>query len=155
MKIFSDSKKSGTVNIPNAISSVIGQDMTIVGDLSFQSKIQIDGRLQGNLNGTCLVLSESGRILGDVTTDSLICYGQIDGNLQVGKLFLKKTGVINGRVETSDLSVESGGRLNGEIRPRNKDLDVDVSRDAHESAAALWQEPPALTHLDKPGESGS
>lgn len=116
MKIFSDSKQSRNASIPNAISSVIGQDMTIIGDLSFKSKIQIDGRLQGNLSGTCLVLSESGRIIGDVATDSLICYGQIDGDLKVGKLFLKKTGVINGRVETSDLSVESGGRLNGEVR---------------------------------------
>lgn len=119
MKIFSDSKIPGTANIPNAISSIIGQDMNIVGDLTFKSKIQIDGHLQGNLSGTCLVLSESGRIVGDVATDSLICYGQIDGNITVGKLFLKKTGVINGRVETSDLSVESGGRLNGEIRPSN------------------------------------
>lgn len=147
MKIFSDRKDSGSVNIPNAISSVIGQDMTIVGDLSFKSKIQIDGRLQGNLSGTCLVLSQSGRILGDVTTDSLICYGQIDGNLQVGKLFLKKTGVINGRVETSDLSVESGGRLNGEIRPRNNDLEANVSRSAQESGSALGQEPPSLVPL--------
>jgi len=149
MKIFSDSKRSGT-SLPNAITSIIGQDMSIVGNLSFQSKIQIDGRLQGNLNGTSLVLSESGRILGDVTTDSLICYGQIDGNLQVGKLFLKKTGVINGRVETSDLSVESGGRLNGEIRPHNKEMETEIARNAQEPPATLEQEPPALSSPGKP-----
>lgn len=124
MKIFSDGKGSGPNSIPAAISSVIGQDMTIVGDLTFKSKIQLDGRVQGNLKGTCLVLSQSGRIVGDIVTDSLICYGQIDGNITVGKLFLKKTGVINGRVETSDLSVESGGRLNGEIRPQGEPPDI-------------------------------
>lgn len=142
MKIFSDSKIPGSVNIPNAISSIIGQDMTIVGDLSFKSKIQVDGRLHGNLSGTCLVLSESGRVVGDIITDSLICYGQIDGNVTVSKLFLKKTGVINGRVETSDLSVESGGRLNGEIRPHNPELvnspETPVSSDPRN------QEPPGL-----------
>lgn len=150
MKIFSASKIPGSTNIPNAISSIIGQDMNIVGDLSFKSKIQIDGRLQGNLSGTCLVLSESGRIVGDVATDSLICYGQIDGNLTVGKLFLKKTGVINGRVETSDLSVESGGCLNGEIRPRNLG-----SEDSLAAPAAAGQEPPTLTGRDNPGRSNS
>ncbi len=134
MKIFSDSKLPGSAGIPNAISSIVGQDMTIVGNLTFKSKIQVDGRLQGNLSGTCLVLSESGRIVGDIVTDSLICYGQIDGNITVGKLFLKKTGVINGRVETSDLSVESGGCLNGEIRPRG-------------------QEPPELASMDNLGRS--
>lgn len=141
MKIFSD-KTPGTASIPNAISSIIGQDMTIIGDLTFKSKIQVDGRLQGNLSGTCLVLSESGRIVGDVVTDSLICYGQIDGNLTVGKLFLKKTGVINGRVETSDLSVESGGRLNGEIRPGG--LGSEAPLDNPASATASGQEPPNL-----------
>ncbi|NTV13176.1 MAG: polymer-forming cytoskeletal protein [Desulfobulbaceae bacterium] len=116
MKIFSDKNSPGTPTLPNAIRSIIGQDMTIVGDLSFKSKIQIDGRIQGNLTGTSLVVSETGRIVGNVLTESLVCYGQIDGDLTVGKLFLKKTGVINGRVETSDLSVESGGSLNGEIK---------------------------------------
>lgn len=153
MKIFSDSKIPGSASIPNAISSIIGQDMTIVGDLSFKSKIQVDGRLQGNLSGTCLVLSESGRIVGDVATDSLICYGQIDGNLTVGKLFLKKTGVINGRVETSDLSVESGGRLNGEIRPRN--LGPEDPPQPTTSSATSAQEPPSLKTHEKPGRSES
>lgn len=147
MKIFSDSKLPGAANIPAAISSVIGQDMTIVGDLAFKSKIQIDGRLQGNLNGTCLVLSESGRIVGDIVTDSLICYGQIDGNLTVGKLFLKKTGVINGRVETSDLSVESGGRLNGEIRSQGATTGNKGEKAA--PASASEQEPPALAPLNQ------
>lgn len=151
MKIFSDSKIPGSVNIPNAISSLIGQDMTIVGDLSFKSKIQVDGKLQGNLSGACLVLSESGRIVGDIVTDSLICYGQIDGNVTVSKLFLKKTGVINGRVETSDLSVESGGRLNGEIRPH--DLGLENPPGIQISPAASNQEPPKLPPQEEPGRS--
>lgn len=116
MKIFSGKNGPATLNLPHAISSIIGHDMTVVGDLAFESKIQIDGRIQGNLTGTSLVVSESGRITGNIRTDSLVCYGQIDGDLMVGQLFLKKTGVINGRVETSNLSVESGGSLNGEIK---------------------------------------
>ena len=116
MKFFSGNNSTGTPSLPNAIRSIIGQDMTMVGDLSFKSKIQIDGQIQGNLTGTSLVVSETGRIIGNVITESLVCYGQINGDLTVGKLFLKKTGVINGRVETSDLSVESGGSLNGEIK---------------------------------------
>lgn len=126
MKIFSGKSAPGTPSLPNAIRSIIGQDMTIVGDLSFKSKIQIDGKIKGNLTGTSLVVSETGRIIGNVLTESLVCYGQVDGDLTVGKLFLKKTGIINGRVETSDLSVESGGRLNGEIKSlvQGKDLKV-------------------------------
>lgn len=143
MKIFSSSKGNGTGNLPNAISSIIGQDMSIVGDLSFKSKIQIDGRLQGNLSGTSLVVSETGRIVGDVISESLTCYGQIDGNVKIGKLFLKKTGLINGRVETSDLSVESGGRLNGEIKSLAQGKDFKVLQGA-KSDPDSSQAPPAI-----------
>jgi len=152
MKIFSTSKIPGHTNTANAITSVIGKDMTIVGDLSFKSKIQIDGHLHGNLCGTCLILSESGRIIGDIETDCLICYGQIDGNLKVGKLFLKKTGVINGRVETSDLSVESGGSLNGEISAqRQGDGGSESALTMTAANASGWTIPTLATH-DQPDQ---
>ncbi len=125
MKIFSDSKASAN-NASTAISSIIGQDMAIVGDISFKSKIQLDGNLQGNISGTFLVLSESGRITGDVLAETMVCYGKVDGNVKADKLFLKKTGVINGRVETSDLSVESGGILNGEIKSQTQPRELQV-----------------------------
>lgn len=119
MKIFSDNKASDNTP-PTAISSIIGQDMAIVGDITFKSKIQLDGNLQGNISGTFLVLSESGRITGDVVAETMVCYGKIEGNVKADKLFLKKTGVIDGRLETSDLSVESGGVLNGEIKSQTQ-----------------------------------
>lgn len=148
MKIFSEKSSSGAPALPSAISSIIGQDMTVVGDLTFKSKIQIDGRIQGNLTGTSLVVSQTGSIIGNILTESLVCYGQIDGDLTVGKLFLKKTGVINGRVETSDLSVESGGRLNGEIKSLAQGKDFKVLPVANPSELST-QEQSAETSKEK------
>lgn len=108
------------------ISSIIGQDMTINGNLSFNSKIQVDGKVEGNLSGECLVLSASGNIVGDIEANTIICHGQIDGNVKVGELFLKKSGVVNGRIETSNLSVEAGGILNGEIKSQNQNKELKV-----------------------------
>lgn len=125
MSIFNDKKESSIPSQTTPISSIIGQDMTITGDLAFTSKIQLDGKIEGNLSGDCLVLSATGKVIGDVEANTIICYGQINGNIKVGELFLKKSGVINGRVETSDLSVESGGALNGEIKAQTQtDLKV-------------------------------
>ncbi|MBU0481937.1 MAG: polymer-forming cytoskeletal protein [Proteobacteria bacterium] len=104
------------MNNSDAITSIIGTDMTIIGDLTFNSKVRIDGNVEGNITGEYLILSESGNITGDIDADTVVCHGQIDGNLRVNKVYLKKDGVINGRLETSDLSVESGGVLNGEIK---------------------------------------
>jgi cytoskeletal protein CcmA (bactofilin family) len=119
MSIFNDKKESLMPSTTTPISSIIGQDMTITGNLVFDSKIQVDGTIDGNLSGDCLVLSANGTINGDIEANTIVCHGKITGNVKVGELFLKKSGVINGRVETSDLSVESGGALNGEIKSRN------------------------------------
>jgi len=152
MKIFSDNSKAGSTNNnpPNAISSIIGQDMAIVGDITFQSKIQLDGKLQGNISGTFLVLSESGKIVGDVVAETLVCYGKVDGNVKADKLFLKKSGVINGCVETSDLSVESGGILNGEIKSQTQSRDrkvADVAKTKPEPVSTMGN--PALSEPQK------
>jgi cytoskeletal protein CcmA (bactofilin family) len=85
------------------------------------------------------VLSATGKIEGDIEAKFITCYGQIDGNIKVGALVLKKSGVINGRVETSDLSVESGGALNGEIKSKQHAAGLKV---VHGSAADV--SPPEL-----------
>ncbi|MEN8142251.1 MAG: polymer-forming cytoskeletal protein [Thermodesulfobacteriota bacterium] len=142
MSIFNEKKESLMPSEATPINSIIGQDMTINGDLSFSSKIQVDGKIEGNLSGDCLVLSGSGKIIGDIEASTVICHGQIDGNIKVGELFLKKSGVVNGRIETSNLSVESGGTLNGEIKSQtqNKDLKV-LEGSAGKQQPQLKEEP--------------
>lgn len=149
MKIFSSESKAENNNSSTAISSVIGQDMSIIGDLSFKSKIQLDGNLQGNLNGTFLVLSESGKIVGDVVAETMVCYGRVEGNVKAGKLFLKKTGLINGRVETSDLSVESGGILNGEIKSQEAHQQKTIASTTKPRAAETMDTPPPFSAPQK------
>ncbi len=115
MSLFNKNKENILAS-SDAISSIIGADMTVIGDLTFDSKVRIDGNIEGNITGEYLILSESGNITGDIDASTVVCHGQITGNLRVDKVYLKKDGVINGRLETSDLSVESGGVLNGEIK---------------------------------------
>lgn len=126
MSIFNDKKEMAPTSQSSPISSIIGQDMVLTGDLEFKSKIQVDGTINGNLKGNTLVLSAAGRIIGDIEAESISCYGKIDGNIKAGSLFLKKSGVVNGRIETSDLSVESGGILNGEIKSSQHTADLKV-----------------------------
>jgi len=118
-------KKNTNGTISNdAISSIIGSEMTIIGDVSFEGKVRIDGNVEGNVMGDYLILSNSGNINGDIEAKVLVCHGQVDGNVKAQQLFLKKDGTINGRLETKDLSVESGGILNGEIKAQEKDLQL-------------------------------
>jgi cytoskeletal protein CcmA (bactofilin family) len=135
-------RKNGAISAADAISSVIGKEMTIIGDVSFEGKVRIDGNVEGNVMGDYLVLSNSGNINGDIEAKVLVCHGRVDGNVKVEQLFLKKDGTINGRLETRDLSVESGGLLNGEIKAHDKDLKLlenDRQDSSSPSSAKEWE----------------
>ena len=47
-----------------AAASVIGPDLTIVGNLVSRGEVQIDGGVQGNIHGTNIVIGERARIPG-------------------------------------------------------------------------------------------
>ncbi len=102
--------------------SIIGKEMTMVGDVCFKGKLRLDGKIKGNIMGDYLIVGESGNVNGDVEVAHLTCQGRVEGNVNVKKLHVIKGGTINGKVETTDLSVESGAVLNGEIKSRTKDL---------------------------------
>lgn len=99
-----------------AISSIIDKSVIIKGELSFKGKARIDGEVQGNISGEHLVLSESGKITGDITVTSFNCYGSIEGNIIANMLTARKNCSINGKLEASSLTVEPGAALIGEIK---------------------------------------
>ncbi len=107
---------------PETITSVIGADMQLAGDISFKGKLRLDGKAEGNIRGEYLILGESGIISGDVVVSTFVCSGRVEGTVNVQKLYVVKSGFIEGKVETMDLAVESGAVLNGEIKSRSQEL---------------------------------
>lgn len=104
------------------ILSVMGRDMSLVGDISFKGQLRLDGKVEGNIAGEYLILGPTGRVVGDIDTAHLVCHGHVQGKVEAKKLRVMKGGIINGRVETTDLLVESGAQLNGEVKSRTQDL---------------------------------
>ncbi|MGA1874209.1 MAG: bactofilin family protein [bacterium] len=106
----------------DAISSIIGEEMIISGDVSFRGKVRVDGKVEGDIKGEYLILSEAGGVTGDIESGVFICHGKVDGNVSANKLFVKRTAVIHGRVDTTELSIEGGASLQGEVVARCQDL---------------------------------
>ncbi len=105
-----------------AISSIIDKNMTIKGEISFKGKARIDGTINGNIEGEHLILSESGRINGDIVVSSFNCYGHIEGNIQANMITARKSCSITGKLEAGSLTVEPGAAMKGEIQVAVHDL---------------------------------
>ena len=105
-----------------AIASIIDIKMVIKGELLFEGKARIDGTVEGNIKGEHLILSEGGKIIGDVQLSTFVCHGTLEGNTKSSMLTARKTCRIHGRIESNSLNVEPGARLDGEIKVATQDL---------------------------------
>ncbi|PID74505.1 MAG: cell shape determination protein CcmA [Deltaproteobacteria bacterium] len=102
------------------ISSIIDGGMTVSGEIRFKGKVRIDGTVTGDIEGEHLILSETGKIKGDVSVVSFNCQGELDGNATAGMLTARKGCSIKGKIETESLTVEPGALLEGEIKVAKK-----------------------------------
>jgi cytoskeletal protein CcmA (bactofilin family) len=99
----------------DVISSILAKDMRVTGELSFKGKARIDGIVDGNVKGEHLVLSESGKVHGDLDLVSLICHGTVEGNIKAQQVTTHRTAFVHGSLVATSLTVEPGARLKGEI----------------------------------------
>lgn len=110
------SKNAAYADDPHTkVGTLIGKDTTFDGDLSSPEAIKIDGIINGNC--TCeskLILSQDGRVKGNISAQSVIISGQVDGDIVArGKLELLSTGKISGNITAASLVIDEGACFDG------------------------------------------
>jgi len=113
--MFAKRNKSPSIETTK-LSSLIAEDVEIIGDLSFTSGLRIDGRVIGNVSAhaatgegrALLVVSDKGRIEGTVRCGDAIVNGCVVGGLDVEHF----------------LELQSNARVSGTIRYRHLRMDV-------------------------------
>lgn len=116
------------------ISSIIDANMVIKGELLFEGKARIDGSIEGNIQGEHLILSESGKVTGDIQVASLVCHGTLEGNVQANLVAAHTSCRIQGCIKSKTLSVEPGAEINGELKITSKELRLLDSSDVPKTA---------------------
>ena len=119
-----------------AIASIIDKTMTITGQISFRGKTRIDGAIIGDVNGEHLVLSETGKVTGDIVASSFNCFGTLEGNVKAGLITARKNCSIHGRLEAGSLTVEPGASIDGEIKAATKELSETIGKKPTPAAKA-------------------
>jgi cytoskeletal protein CcmA (bactofilin family) len=102
------------------ISTVVGQQATISGDVVFSGGLHLDGRINGNVTGeggaSSLVVSREGVIEGDVRVETLILDGTVIGDVYASKhAELATRARVSGTVYYSLLEMAMGAEVNGKL----------------------------------------
>jgi len=102
------------------IDTLVGQGVKVTGDINFKGGLHLDGEIVGNVatadaaEGTVLVISDRGRVEGDVHVAYAVINGEVKGNVYASeKLELSAHARISGNVEYNLLEMASGAEING------------------------------------------
>jgi len=96
----------------------IGPSILIKGTLIANEPLTIAGRVDGTveIKGHVLTLAAGGRLTADVTADTIIVDGQVNGSLTADiRIVVRATATIDGDLLAPAISVADGATLNGKI----------------------------------------
>lgn len=113
-------KKNKSIQIKK-LSSLIADNVEVVGDVVFKGGLRVDGRVQGNVINRgdergLLVLSDRGVIEGNVSTFDAVVNGTIIGDLSVGHFVeLQPNARVTGNITYNQLQMDCGAAVEGKL----------------------------------------
>jgi cytoskeletal protein CcmA (bactofilin family) len=102
--------------------SIISTDMVINGSISSTGDIQIDGRVEGDVRSTGLVIGDKAEINGEVLAEDVTVRGKVTGRIRARKVLLAATSHVEGDILHEAFAVESGAFFEGNCRHSDNPL---------------------------------
>lgn len=133
--MFSRKSRKNTIEITK-LSSLIADNVVVVGDVLFAGGLRVDGRVEGNVLGkpgekSLVVLSQKGCVVGRVRAFDAVINGTISGDLEVEHFLELQSGAkISGNIIYRQLQMECGATIEGKLVRREE--------------AAITSSPPAV-----------
>ena len=108
-------KRRRTDQIP---FSIIGSDMTVIGDLETDGVVRIEGRVRGTVRVGSQVLVAGGAVIeGDLHTQEAVVAGQITGAIHAReRVELQATAQVAGDIHAPRIAIVEGARVTGEVK---------------------------------------
>lgn len=102
---------------PDAVISIIGPGMKVIGNCETDGTVRIEGTVQGSVRaGKAVVVGKEGLVDGDVTTQDAVISGRVQGTLVAeSRLELQATSHVEGEVRARRMQLEDGAVLNGTV----------------------------------------
>jgi cytoskeletal protein CcmA (bactofilin family) len=96
--------------------SVIGPDLIISGNLVSKGEVQIDGEVQGDIQGTYVVIGEKARITGGIVAEEIVVRGHVMGSVRGKRVMLQSSSHVEGDIFHQALAIEQGAFFEGKSR---------------------------------------
>ena len=120
----------------SAAPSIISAALTVTGTLTSTGDIQVDGRVEGDVQSAGLVIGDKAFIHGDVMAEEVTIRGRVQGSVRARKVLLASTCHVEGNVLHEAFAVETGAFFEGNCRHADNPLAEDAPKRTSEFRGA-------------------
>lgn len=90
-----------------AMPSIIGPDLVVVGDLQSDGPVQIEGRIEGDVDCPSVVVGRDAQVDGSVSAEQVRILGAVAGWVRAAKVSIAETGRVDGCIQHKELVSET------------------------------------------------
>lgn len=122
--------------------TIIGSSIKVKGNFHGQGNIVVEGQLEGNLKTEAnLFIGEKAKVVANIEAYDAVINGEVKGSLKVHRyLALGPTAKVIGDITYSEISIEKGALINGQVlyvannekRNKNKEVEEETEEDLDE-----------------------
>jgi cytoskeletal protein CcmA (bactofilin family) len=88
--------------------TVIGDGLKILGHVTADGLVEVNGQIEGDLHCTSLIVSPKAQIVGSITAEQVVVNGRVEGPIQGGDVVLKSQAHVVGDINHQSLTIEKG-----------------------------------------------
>ncbi len=96
--------------------SLVSANLKVVGNLTTDSELHIDGAVEGDIRCKQLTVGEFALLAGKITADEIEVRGRVEGEIHARSVHMTGTAEIVGDIWHDSLSIDSGAFLDGHCR---------------------------------------
>jgi cytoskeletal protein CcmA (bactofilin family) len=98
---------------PKHQGTVIARGLKIVGSVTAEGLIQVNGEIEGEIHCTSLVISRGAHVKGTVAAERVVVDGNVEGPIKGGDVLLKSQANVVGDIHHQSLAIEKGASFEG------------------------------------------
>ncbi|MDX2264270.1 MAG: polymer-forming cytoskeletal protein [Hyphomicrobiales bacterium] len=96
--------------------SIIGEDLTVTGNVLSRGEVQVDGQIQGDVHCSSLIVGEKAQITGGIVAEDVVVRGRVMGSVRGMRVTLQASSHVEGDVFHQSLAIEQGAYFEGKSR---------------------------------------
>ena len=114
--------KSPGPNASKMVPTIIGEDLTIRGNVISTGEIQVDGEIEGDIRCGSLLLGDKAQVRGGVAAEDVVVRGHIVGSITGLRITLQAQCHVEGEILCQSLAIEQGAYFEGKSRRSDNPL---------------------------------